>query len=134
MKPSPQQLNWAVGELGMLRYFPSDAGARAGIMGVLARMVETVEGLQWLVRTMVDEVGEWQGPKELRGVYCTRFRPADGIESWCAQGKFSPEAIEGRAALESAGYRSLPTPNLRLLVQPESEEPVGMKASDVQWK
>lgn len=118
----------------MLRYFPSDAGARAGIMGVLARMVETVEGLQWLVRTMVDEVGEWQGPKELRGVYCTRFRPADGIEAWCAQGKFSAEAIEGRAALESAGYRSLPPPNLRLLVQSDDEETIGMKASDVQWK
>jgi hypothetical protein len=50
---------------------------------------------------MIDEVGEWQGTKELRGVFCTRFAPADGVEADCAAGsRFSPEALEGRSAEE----------------------------------
>lgn len=105
----------------MLRYFPSDAAARAGIMSLLARMVGTVDELRWLVQAMIDEVGEWQGPMELRGVFCTRYRPRDGKEAWCTQGKFSPEAIEGRAAIESAGYKALPPPNLRLLTRGEDD-------------
>lgn len=108
-------LSEAVGRLACLRYFPTDPNARAEIMRVLDRMVGGIEQLEWLVRTMIDEVGEWQGPRELRGVFCTRYRPADGIEAWCATGKFSAEAMENRAALESAGYRSLPAPDFQQL-------------------
>jgi hypothetical protein len=91
----------AVAEFGMLRYFPSDPVVQAGVMALLERMVRTPEQLAWLVRTMIDEVGEWQGTKELRGVFCTRFAPADGVEADCAAGsRFSPEALEGRSAEE----------------------------------
>lgn len=121
MKPSPMEFASAVKQFGMLRYFPSDSGAREAVMEFLERMVGASDGLWWLVRTMIDEVGEWQGPMELRGVYCTRYRPADGIEAWCSKGKFSAEQLEARAALESAEYRSLPLPDLRLLVEPESD-------------
>lgn len=91
------EIKQAVQSLGALRFFPSDEGARLEIMRLLERMVSTPEQLAWLVRTMVDEVGEWQGPKELRGVYCTRFAPGDGIDADCASGKFSPAAMEARA-------------------------------------
>ena len=116
MRPSPLEIAKAVEDFGCLRYFPNEPGAREAVMELLERMVESPEALRWLVRTMIDEVGEWQGPMELRGVYCTRFPPADGVEAWSSCGKFSPEAIESRAAIESAKYRALPVPNLRLLV------------------
>ena len=119
MRPSPRELTEAVKQLGILRYFPNEPGSREAVMELLERMVESPEALRWLVRAMIDEVGEWRGPKELRGVYCTRFNPADGVEAWCSSGPFSAEAMESRAAIESANYRALPVPNLRLLVAGE---------------
>jgi len=115
MRPTPQEFAYAAEELSILRFFPATTGAREAVMELLERMVATRDQLNWLVRTMIDEVGEWQGPRELRGVFCTRYRPADGIEAWCATGKFSAEAMENRAALESAGYRSLPAPDFQQL-------------------
>jgi len=91
----------AVEEFGMLRYFPAEAGARAGVMGLLERMVHNQEELDWLVNAMINHVGEWHGPKELRGVFCTRFFPKDGEEEDCAAGgRYSAEALEGRSAEE----------------------------------
>jgi hypothetical protein len=98
----------AVGEFGMLKYFPSDAASKAGVMELLERMVRTPEELAWLVRTMVDRVGEWRGPKELRGVFCTRFAPADGVDVDCLETPgFTPEALEGRSAYEHEEHKFL---------------------------
>ena len=63
--------------------FPASPGAREEILHLLARMCDRADRLNWLVQTMVDQVGTWHGTVELRGVYCTRFRPADGIEAYC---------------------------------------------------
>jgi len=115
MKPTAMEIAAAVAQLGALLFFPSDPSAREAVMEVLERMVGTSEQLEWLVRTMIDEVGEWKGPKELRGVFCTRFRPLDGIEAHCGAGRFSAEAIESRAAIEAAELRKLPVPSLALL-------------------
>lgn len=98
----------AVEDFGALRYFPSDSGARVAIMALLERMVGTPEQLAWLVRTMIDEVGEWQGTKELRGVFCSRFLPRDGKDEDCAAGgKFSPEALESRSAIGHQEHKYL---------------------------
>src|ERR1700679_1585590 len=80
----PQWYVDAVEELAALSMFPTERGARKAIMGLLWRMVDTKEKLDWLTATMIDRVGTWHGPSELRGVYCTRFKPADGIEGICA--------------------------------------------------
>ena len=71
----------ALEELSILAYWPSAESARAAIGSLLARMVPHREALRWLVRAMVDRVGEWRGPTELRGVLCWRYRPADGISA-----------------------------------------------------
>lgn len=60
--------------------FPSDQAAREGIMRAIERCVNTVDELKWLVETMMDKVGVWHGPTELRGVFCSRFTPVDGGE------------------------------------------------------
>ena len=122
----------AVGEFGMLKYFPSDATSKAGVMELLERMATTPEQVAWLVRTMIDQVGEWKGPKELRGVFCTRFNPADGVDVDCLETPgFTPDALEGRghaeheyAKLQGAGAsRALLEPLLRLegKVEPQNE-------------
>jgi hypothetical protein len=99
----------AVDELGMLRMFPSTNGARLGIMKLLGRMVERKDQLDWLVSTMVNRVGEWRGPAEMRGVYCSRFKPFDGIEADCINTPgFTPDEQEAKALAKHEEIKSLP--------------------------
>lgn len=79
-----RDLEIAIEELAMCKYFPSEAGTQAAIMRLLARIVPHKEALMWLVRTFADRIGQWHGPQELRAILCTRYRPADGIEAYSA--------------------------------------------------
>lgn len=90
-------LEAALSALAMLKYWPSDPATRAEIGGLLARMVPHREALQWLVRVMVDRIGEWPGPAELRALLCTRYRPADGIERDCSIPGYRPQDYEAQA-------------------------------------
>ena len=84
MKPTSEQIKIAVGKLAALAMFPADPIARSAIMNALSRFVNTTQELNWLGRTMIDKVGVWHGTAELRGVFCSKFKPADGEESVCA--------------------------------------------------
>lgn len=64
----------------LLRYFPQDEISKASIMLAVDRLVSTPEELAWLREAMISKVGEWQGAKQLREVFCCRYRPKDGIE------------------------------------------------------
>lgn len=94
-------LNWAVGILGALSFFPSasDGGARSGVKVVLRNMIETRIQLEWLVSVFINRIGRWHGPAELRAVYCTKFKPLDGIEGW--------SQLDGFTALDSESAGSL---------------------------
>lgn len=85
MRPTHEDLSDAAEKLSCLRFFPPGDGAKAEIMAVLERMVQDVDRLDWLIATMVDRVGVWYGPVEMRGVYCQKFTPADGVVEWCVE-------------------------------------------------
>ena len=97
MKPSKSEIANAVGQMSMLKFFPGGDVPQVAIMQLLERMCGTREHLAWLTQTMVDRVGEWKGPAELRGLLCTRFRPADEIEANCSIPGFSPDELETRS-------------------------------------
>lgn len=78
MKFTQKDISTAIGELSMLRWFPSDEGARVAVRTLLAKICPSLEALRWLVDQMA-LVGEWQGPRELRAVLCRKFTPADGV-------------------------------------------------------
>lgn len=90
----PKHIVSAVESLGCLAMFPSSPAAREEIMRLIERIVAEHEQLDWLVRTMIDQVGTWHGPAELRAVFCTRFRPADGVEKYSALPGFTAGDIE----------------------------------------
>ena len=111
----------AVDEMAMLKYFPADAAGRGTIMWLLRRIATEPHEVAWLARTMVDRVGEWQGPVELRGVFCTRFKPADGVEADCQTSVgFRPADGELRSLTEHA---LLTEGEKRLLLAGPREEP-----------
>ncbi len=85
----------AVNSLAALRYFPADGGARVTIMQLFERMVTDQRQLDWLTSTLIDRVGKYQGTDQLRAVFCTRFKPKDGIEA-----NLSPDCPLYRSAEE----------------------------------
>jgi hypothetical protein len=46
------------------------------------RMVETEEQLAWLTERALELYPRWPGIGELRALYCSRYRPKDGIEAY----------------------------------------------------
>lgn len=112
----------AIDELALLRFFPPDPGARAALIGLLARMVgncplygtNPAQRLHWLTQAMLTHYNEWPGPETLRAVYCTRFKPADGIERDLTSGSLAEE-IERRAIEGHADMKILPEPARKLL-------------------
>jgi len=98
MRPNAEQIAAAVECFGLLKYFPSGEGERLLVMRILERMVPTVEALNWLANRLLNEVGEWPGPKELRGLLCVRYTPLDGVVVDCSLVGFSAADLE-RASL-----------------------------------
>ncbi len=106
MRFNKADLEVAMGRLGMLSYFPSEPSIQAAIMDLLARMCPHREALEWLVDQMVNHVGQWKGPAELRGVLCWRWTPADGVEASCSIPGFTPS--DGEAlTIERSGEREM---------------------------
>lgn len=97
----------AVGRMTLLRYFPGDAAPAAELAKVLQRMVAEESHLEWLVDMMINHVGEWQGPKELRGLLCSRYKPADGIEEYTSIAGFSPADCEARNLEDHERYKQM---------------------------
>lgn len=83
MRPTKQDILQAIERLQILAYYPAGDGAREELAHLLAAMVDRKDRLDWLVNAMINQVGTWYGPAELRGVYCTQHKPADGIEANC---------------------------------------------------
>jgi hypothetical protein len=102
-------LNRAVIDLSMLQFFPTDPGTQSSVMTLLRKMCPHREALQWLVNTMVNHVGKWYGPVELRGVLCWKYRPADGISANCSVAGFTPDdgeeiSLERHKQLKAGGW------------------------------
>jgi hypothetical protein len=84
----------ACNDFAMLPFWPE--AARASVMRMLAELCPHREALRWLVNSTVKRVGKWPGPAELRGMLCTRYDPADGIESYATTPGFTADDAEMR--------------------------------------
>ncbi|TXH41277.1 MAG: hypothetical protein E6Q97_37910 [Desulfurellales bacterium] len=112
----------AVGEIvGLLKFPPGGQDGRLALMRLFDRIVsanpqEAVKQLQWLVETVVDNYNEWPGPQEVRAVFCTRYKPADGVEADLTAGRLAAK-IEARALKAHEETKALPLPARQMLRQ-----------------
>jgi hypothetical protein len=114
---SQNEIKRTIGAWSILKFFPSGAEAGAAISELLLSLVDSDERLEWL-RGAVLGLNEWPGPGEIRGIYCTRFKPADGIEAYSALSGFSP------ADCEAANIaKALPPRDTKLLESGQREQP-----------
>lgn len=73
---------------GTMRFFPGDEAARVGIAKEICNIVSMQEQLRWLIGRLPKLFTEWPGILEVRAVFCTKFKPRDGVEA--ALGTGSP--------------------------------------------
>ena len=107
MKPTPEQLKLAVDELSIIPHFPHAENARVALAIQLSKFVSSAHQLRWLIDVAVNAMTEWRGLPELRGLYCTRFKPADGIEANCSLPGYTPEDSETGYLLEHANVKAM---------------------------
>ena len=101
MKITNENLAAALVQLSMLRFFPQGQAQKA-IALYLEQLCGRADRLHWLVSELVNHVGEWPGPAQVRGLFCSRYRPADGIEADCSLPGYTAadgEAISQRREL-----------------------------------
>lgn len=113
MKIEAVDIKSAITKMGMLKYFPTDEDVRAEIGALLARMCPHLEALHWLTRALIDGVGEWPGPAELRRMLASRYRLADGDEGDAPV--LAPEDIDWSRFPSHADERALPPAAPKLL-------------------
>jgi hypothetical protein len=90
-----EDLNDACDDLAMLPFFPHES--RSAVMRLLAVMCPSREALKWLITETVNHVGKWPGPAELRGLLCTRYDAADGVDGYCSLPGYSAAEMEAKA-------------------------------------
>jgi len=80
--------------MSCIPYFPRDEHAQRSIMEQVARFVDRPERMEWLTAAAISAMREWSGVADLRGLYCTRFKPADGHEADCRLPGFTADDNE----------------------------------------
>ncbi len=76
-----EEAHAVINDLGALSFFPKDVRARLTLARLLRDFVTTKDQSQWLVRRMLQLFDVWPGPRELRALYCSRWKPRDGVEA-----------------------------------------------------
>jgi len=94
MKITKQHLEESTDQMQMLEFWRSDPAFIAAVQAYLARICPHVEALEWLTAALVNHVGKWPGPHEVRGLLCTRYDAADGVDAHCSVPGFSPADFE----------------------------------------
>ena len=118
MQINPKDIKRSVTRMGMLKYFPADAETRGEIGALLARMCPHLEALEWLTRQLIDGVGEWPGPAELRRILCSRWAPADRDPFTPAE----PDDIDWSQFPSHADERALPPASTKMLTAAQSTD------------
>lgn len=78
---TPSANSKLIARLSTLKYFPTKQESIEVVMEAVMEFASTDDQADWLGKRMLKLFTEWPGPRELRAVFCARFKPADGIEA-----------------------------------------------------
>lgn len=79
---TPEAATRAVNRLALMAFFPADPDVRAALVDIVLEMVETQEQCDWLVSRALKLYAKWPGVAELRALYCSKWKPRDGVETY----------------------------------------------------
>jgi hypothetical protein len=90
----------ALGEL--VPFFPRGEAAQRVIVSEIQGFCGTSQELRWFIHEFVRKVPKYEGVPQLRAVFCSRFKPADGIEPTIDVPGFTAEDAEARHQRQEA--------------------------------
>lgn len=103
---NPEAIAVLCSELTLLKFFPSEQGARTALFLLIGRMCSNEDQVRYLVRRTLALCNEWPGPVVLRQILCCKYKPADGIE---AGGTASfPDGVPSEKRIEAPAVAALP--------------------------
>jgi hypothetical protein len=80
MKPTRKEVSESVVMMSrVIPFFPGDEIAKEIVIASLCDFVGERLGLEWLTNTALRVMSKWTGIAGLRGLYCTRYAPCDGL-------------------------------------------------------
>lgn len=97
MKPTPDDVMKAVAIMAkVIPFFPGDDLGKQIVASQIELFVNTDEELRWLMNTCIGKLEAWPSIPQLRALFCTQFKPADGqYPSFpCEIPGFRPEDFE----------------------------------------
>lgn len=117
-----------------MTYFPQSPVLKVELARMLPRMIGSADirsagstyspeqRLNWLTEALIHGVGKWpeEGLKQIRGLYCCRFKPADKHEEACSLLGFSGDPEDG----PQSSFLSAPPVETPYVLQ-EGDEPIG---------
>ena len=74
MKLTPEAAAIGVNKLALMAFFPSDPEIRAALVEILMEMIGRALNLY----------ASWPGVADLSALYCSRWKPKDGVETHSA--------------------------------------------------
>jgi hypothetical protein len=106
----------AVDDLSTLPYFPADS--RGSVLTFLRKACPNRTALRWLVSEAINHLDRWPGLAGLRGILCTRYDAADGIDQYCNLPGYRAEDAEAKHYEKHSQLKveSRPNPDLLRLV------------------
>jgi hypothetical protein len=95
-----------LGGLTLLKFFPTEPAARVELAKLVGQMATTHEQVEWLVARTIALCNEWPGPRTLRQIFCSKFKPRDGIEAGPTE--IFPEGVPSERPIQSSVRPALP--------------------------
>ena len=78
-----------VGRFAAMKFYPSgNPEVAIAVAEELAERSHDIEEIRWTVKRVVKLYPEWPGINEVRAVYCSRWRPFDGVEAFSSNPRF----------------------------------------------
>jgi hypothetical protein len=100
-------VNILLSDLTLLRFFPSDPAGRLALAKLVASMAQSLDQVEWLVARTVLLCNEWPGPRTLRQIFCSKFKPRDGIEAGPTE--MFPEGVPSEHPIQAPVRQALPS-------------------------
>lgn len=126
VRPTLEQITAAVLVMAeMIPFFPTSKAGQMIVIRALESFVSTDQQLAWLTDRAVNHMRKFNLP-ELRGLFCTRWKPADGVQEFSTLPGFTTADLEAQAFDQQAQQTAElieKWKNQKLLAAPGSVEP-----------
>ena len=108
---NPTKVLEILDQLRLLPFFPIGESVMDALVKLCGSMCHNEDQVQWLVDRMTSGIYEqWPGPREMRAVFCGRYKPKDGVNAYSTiyPDGLPPDPTAPKRQIEAPAFKSLP--------------------------